>query len=92
VTAAPQLWIVEGIRPWSAAGPGWANAGLSLVLRNHRSGEMRTRTIYADAMTREQVRSLRMALAIWDDVRDSFGSAHVPGSELAWFIEWDGEE
>jgi hypothetical protein len=88
VTAAPQLWIVEGIRPWSAAGPGWANAGLTLVVRHRQTGEWRTKTIYTDAMTREQHRLFRVALSTWGGLRGAFGSA----SSDAWMIEWDGTE
>lgn len=61
---------VQAIDPWVASGPGWSNAGVTIVLY-HSNGDMSTKTIYEKDLGRDSSILFRHAVAIIGDLKKS---------------------
>jgi len=58
--------IVEGIRAWTASGPGWENQGMTIITRDRITGDWGTRTVYRKDMTLAQHDAFRVGLLAQD--------------------------
>ena len=61
---------VQAIDPWTAKGPGWSNAGVTIVLY-HPDGSMSTKTIYEKDLGRDSGILFRHAVSIIEDLKKS---------------------
>ena len=57
------------IEPWSAAGPGWANSGLTLLWEDRATGKVSAETIYRDDLKGEALTLFPHLLGLYSAVR-----------------------